>query len=86
MGTQWATGTVTARNYREPSWPIQQPDAPYQVQLDSGTQCFVPQDDSNFVLAEGAPTPSAQQMAEKQAAMQQQMNRIMQVLTVKLGQ
>jgi hypothetical protein len=32
----WREGTVIALKYREQSWPLDRPDAPYQVELLDG--------------------------------------------------
>eukprot|EP00310_Coccolithus_braarudii_P025161 CAMPEP_0183335896 /NCGR_PEP_ID=MMETSP0164_2-20130417/4040_1 /TAXON_ID=221442 /ORGANISM="Coccolithus pelagicus ssp braarudi, Strain PLY182g" /LENGTH=259 /DNA_ID=CAMNT_0025505325 /DNA_START=1 /DNA_END=781 /DNA_ORIENTATION=+ len=54
---EWLTGTVVAHNYREPSWPKEQPSAPYQVLLDdehlAGSErpnaIFAPEDSDELV-------------------------------------
>jgi len=49
-GEGWLPGTVVGLYYREENWPAQQPDAPYQVQLDGeGAMIFAPQDSPEMI-------------------------------------
>ena len=38
--------------YREDTWPIEQPEVPYQVRLDSGALIWVPADEDAYVRGE----------------------------------
>jgi len=46
---KWVSGTIVKTWYRESSWPVDQPSAPYQIKLDDGTLIFAPADNSSCV-------------------------------------
>jgi len=49
MPEDWRNGKVVALNYREPDWPDERSDAPYQVRLDDDSLIWVPVDDYRLI-------------------------------------
>ena len=49
-GNQYEVGSVVKVGYREDSWPLDKPDAPYQVKLDKGALIYAPEDIDEYIL------------------------------------